>query len=59
MGILDARLMAPGDPDRSILLQRMKDLGERRMPPLASHLVDDYGVSVIEAWIKSLANCPN
>ena len=54
----DARIVAPGDPSRSVLLSRMRTLDERRMPKLATRVVDETGVAAVEAWIKSLAACP-
>ena len=35
-GIDDAMIVAPGDPDRSILLQRVARRGRGQMPPLVS-----------------------
>ncbi len=56
--IADARLLAPGDPDRSVLLARMRSLGNLRMPPVGSLRVDDEGSDVIAEWIASLSGCP-
>lgn len=56
-GIGDARLVAPGDPDRSVLLARMRSLGSIRMPPVGSLRVDDDGSGVIAEWIASLPGC--
>lgn len=58
LGIPDARLIAPGDASRSVLLQRMLTLGENRMPPLATHVVDTAGTDVVAQWINALENCP-
>ena len=58
LGITDARIVAPMDPARSVLLARMRSLDERRMPKLASRVVDEAGVATVEAWIKTLATCP-
>ena len=57
-GVTRARILAPGEPSRSILLSRMRTLDERRMPKLASRLVDEAGLAAVEAWINSLATCP-
>lgn len=57
-GLTNARLLAPGDPSRSVLLSRMRTLDERRMPKLASRLVDEAGVTAVESWITTLATCP-
>ena len=58
LGIDDARVVAPGDPGRSVLLQRMLDDGEDRMPPLATVRIDDQGVDLVRRWIESLDTCP-
>ena len=53
-GIADARLVAPGAPERSILFQRISRRGKGQMPPLASQRVDDHAVWLIERWIKEM-----
>ena len=50
-GTPEARLVAPGHPNRSVLLQRVKILGPGRMPPLASSVVDAQAVDLLRAWI--------
>ena len=53
------KLVAPGDPARSAVAQRMRATGSTRMPTLASHVVDGAGVAAVEAWIASLPpTCP-
>lgn len=58
LGIADAVVLAPGEPDRSILLERMRRLDAYRMPPLGSSVVDEDGTALIEAWISTLTACP-
>jgi mono/diheme cytochrome c family protein len=58
LGILDARLLAPGDPLRSLLSVRLHALGTARMPPLGSGVVDLEGTGLVDAWIASLSRCP-
>jgi len=53
-----ALLVAPGLPDKSLVLLRMQALDEHRMPPLASHVVDQVSVDVLTNWIASLSSCP-
>lgn len=53
-GIDGAKLVAPGDPDRSTLLHRIATLGDGRMPNVASLRVDAKGVKLIGEWIESL-----
>jgi glucose/arabinose dehydrogenase len=53
-GIKDAKLIAPGDPDRSILYQRLIRRGPGQMPPLATSIVDDEAARLIHDWIKEM-----
>ena len=53
-GINNAMLIAPGDPDRSILLQRLKRRGQGQMPPLVLSTVDEKAVALFTDWIKSM-----
>jgi uncharacterized repeat protein (TIGR03806 family) len=57
LGLANARLIAPGAPERSVLLERMSRRDAQAMPPLASNLVDAAGVGVIRDWIASLSSC--
>ena len=50
----EARIIAAGDPYRSVLMYRMSKLGYARMPYIGSNVVDSFGVSLIEQWIRSL-----
>ncbi len=52
--IPDARLIAPGDPQRSVLLHRMRLRGRGQMPPMASSLADEPTVRLMEEWVRSL-----
>jgi len=31
---------------------------DKRMPPLGRALVDDKGVELVDAWIRSMPSCP-
>ncbi len=53
-GIPDARLIAPGDPDRSVLLHRMSIREPGQMPQLATELPDEPAVQLIRQWILEL-----
>jgi putative heme-binding domain-containing protein len=55
-GIRDAKIIAPGDPYRSLLLYRMSKLGYARMPYIGSQVVDSEGVALVAQWIRSLAS---
>lgn len=52
--IPDARLVAPGDPARSVLLHRMATRGRGKMPQLATSLVDHQAVELIREWIRRM-----
>jgi mono/diheme cytochrome c family protein len=53
-GLAEARIVAPGDPARSVLLQRMSIRDRGQMPQLATSVVDEEGVALIRQWIESL-----
>jgi uncharacterized repeat protein (TIGR03806 family) len=59
LGIANARIIAPGDDARSVLLARMSTRNANAMPPIASNVVDTAGVQLIGSWIDSLtaASC--
>ncbi len=58
LGVAGAKLLVPGDPSKSLISLRPHATGANRMPPLASSVVDDTGLKVVDDWIKSLATCP-
>jgi len=48
----DAPLIAPGEPNRSVLLARMRSRNPQiQMPPLGTQLIDTEAVALIERWI--------
>lgn len=48
--------VAPGAPERSALVERMRERGtDTQMPPFATELVHTDGVALVAAWIASLA----
>jgi uncharacterized repeat protein (TIGR03806 family) len=58
MAIANARLLAPADPNRSLLVRRAKSLDVWRMPPVASRVVDTQGTALLTAWIAGRSTCP-
>ena len=54
LGISSAKVIVPGDTNKSILFQRISITGQNQMPPLARNTVDAKAVSVIAQWINSL-----
>jgi uncharacterized repeat protein (TIGR03806 family) len=57
LGIADARIVAPGKPESSTLVARMRATDGRRMPPLATRVVDEAGSALVEAWIRARPDC--
>jgi uncharacterized repeat protein (TIGR03806 family) len=58
LGITGAKVFAPGDPAKSVLVQRMHSTQAYRMPPLGRSTVDVTGTATVESWIKGIAACP-
>ncbi|MBX3189453.1 MAG: PQQ-dependent sugar dehydrogenase [Labilithrix sp.] len=55
LGLGNAPLVSPRNPNGSILLARMKTTDrDLAMPPVGRTRVDPVGVSVVEAWINAL-----
>ncbi len=54
LGLPDARVIASGDPARSVLLYRIATAGQGHMPYLGSRLVDDRGLLLVRDWIAGL-----
>lgn len=57
-GVLDAKLIAPGDAARSTLLLRMASSSIGRMPHIGSREVDLAGVALVAEWINSMKPQP-
>lgn len=53
-GLPDARLIAPGRPERSVLLHRIANRKEGHMPPLATGEVDRDAVKMLAEWIRKM-----
>ncbi|MBI1311100.1 c-type cytochrome [bacterium] len=53
-GIDDARIIAPGDPFRSVLYFRVAKTGAGHMPHLGSRLIDETGLQLVHDWIQQL-----
>ena len=59
LGISGARMIVPGDHNKSILYHRMAQVGTAKaMPPLAKNEVDNVGVELIKNWINSMGTPP-
>ncbi|MFN5299463.1 MAG: PQQ-dependent sugar dehydrogenase [Planctomycetaceae bacterium] len=53
-GLSEPRLIAPGAPERSVLLHRLGKRGRGQMPPLASSIVDEQATRLLRQWIEQL-----
>lgn len=55
----EPRLLAPGDPNRSVLFVRLSTEDARvRMPPIARTIAHPAGAKVIADWITQTMACP-
>lgn len=55
----EAVRIAPGEPDLSVLVARMRSRDPSvQMPPLGTGVVDQAGVALIERWIRELGARP-
>lgn len=52
--VTEPRLVAPGEPDRSVLLKRVGLRGRGQMPPLGTNLVDPVAVELLKEWVRGL-----
>jgi putative heme-binding domain-containing protein len=57
-GIVDARILAPGAPDRSVLYYRIAKTGSGRMPRVGSQRVDEAAVKMMGDWIAQMPASP-
>ncbi len=51
-GIKDAKIIAPGHPERSVMLHRLSQRDKGHMPPLATRVVDQAAVEMLREWIR-------
>jgi putative heme-binding domain-containing protein len=54
LGLTEARVIAPGDPGRCVMLYRMSTGGRGHMPYLGGKLIDDAGIMAVRNWVTSL-----
>lgn len=57
-GMTDSKLIAPGDPYRSVLYYRSVTPGIGHMPMIGASTVDPTGAEVLHDWIRSLEEKP-
>jgi uncharacterized repeat protein (TIGR03806 family) len=53
-GIDNAMLVSPGDPERSIIYQRLARRGRGQMPPLVTTKVDEQALELFRDWIRAM-----
>jgi len=53
-GLPNAKIIAAGDPERSVLLCRVARRGPGQMPQLATSIVDQRAVELLREWIESI-----
>ena len=49
-----ARIITPGRPDHSVMLQRVVGAAEGRMPPIGATTLDPQWVNLLVQWIKQI-----
>lgn len=54
LGLDNAMLVAPGDPDNSVLIGRISRRGRGQMPPLVTSQVDLVAVRLMRDWIAQM-----
>jgi uncharacterized repeat protein (TIGR03806 family) len=57
LGVMNAKLLAPGHPESSLISVRMHATNVNRMPPVATSVVDAAGAKAVDEWIASLTGC--
>jgi uncharacterized repeat protein (TIGR03806 family) len=57
LGLTNPRLLAPGSAARSVIIARVNRTGTNAMPPLARHLIDTAGVTLLTDWVNGLTSC--
>lgn len=53
LGLVNARIVASGSKERSVLWERMRRTDATRMPPLASSVVHGAAVDLVGQWIDA------
>ena len=56
MGVDGARMVVPGDPERSLLYRRLIVRGLNQMPPTSTNRIDERGAELVAEWIRHLGN---
>jgi uncharacterized repeat protein (TIGR03806 family) len=54
LGLKDALLVSPGNPDSSLMVHRIQTKSVGRMPSIGSNVVDEKAVKLLSEWIAGL-----
>lgn len=54
LGLPEGRVIASGEPSRSVLLYRMTTAGRGHMPYLGGKLIDDAGILAVREWVRGM-----
>lgn len=54
LGVPEAKILVPKEPEKSLLWLRMNILTTGRMPPIASHQIDSQAIQVLKQWIQQM-----
>ncbi len=57
LGVPGAKIISPGNSASSVVSLRMHTLGNDRMPPLGTQVIDTDGTAAVDAWIDNLKVC--
>jgi uncharacterized repeat protein (TIGR03806 family) len=57
IGVQNGLLIAPGDPARSIVIERASRRDVHAMPPIGSTLIDTAGITLLTDWVNGLSSC--
>ena len=52
LGNPEHRIVLPGDTERSLLYKRLAELGQEHMPPLATSILNEEAIRLLERWIN-------
>ena len=55
---MNAKVLAPQQPDSSVLLKRLEALDGTAMPPLAKKVADPSASAVFRAWLSAMNVAP-
>jgi uncharacterized repeat protein (TIGR03806 family) len=53
-GLDNAMLIFPGEPERSVLYQRISHRGRGQMPPLVTSVPDERAITLFRDWIREM-----